>query len=141
MKPWMENTVGSVALMLPRSGAACVGARRPRPPLRGAAAEALVQRVEVCEEAALAGEREDEERHHDPDHRDQERAVLPAERRLRAADQDVGLQRDHDQRAGQDPGLVGLEELPQLTSVLLWARLPPATSAGPSAKTEKNLAK
>jgi hypothetical protein len=32
-------------------------------------------------------------------------------------------------------------ELPQLISVLLWARLPPATRAGPSAKTEKNLAK
>ena len=32
-------------------------------------------------------------------------------------------------------------ELPQLINVLLWARLPPATSAGPSAKTEKNLAK
>jgi hypothetical protein len=31
-------------------------------------------------------------------------------------------------------------ELPQLISVLLWARLPPATRAGPRAKTEKNLA-
>ncbi len=31
--------------------------------------------------------------------------------------------------------------VPQLISVLLWARLPPATRAGPTANTEKNLAK
>ena len=38
------------------------------------------------------------------------------------------------------PWLVS-KELPQLISESLWARLPPATSAGPRAKTEKNLAK
>src|SRR5580704_7780728 len=140
-KPWMENKVGTVALTLPRFGPTCwalapemTWATVPPPklwfslskweskPLRLATASAMkattmptmaIRNAPFCQRnVALV-----------PKAR-----ITVCSRTMNSAAQII------------QAWLVSNED-PQLIQVLLCARLPPATSAGPSANTEKNLAK
>ena len=141
MKPWTENTAGSVALRWPRCGAAFAAPAAEMTFWNVPPPKLLFSVLKLGLEAALAGGGQHDERDDDAEHGDQERDVLPAERRLGAADQDEVCSATMTRAPARiQPWLVS-KELPQLISVSLWARLPPATSAGPSAKTEKNLAK
>src|ERR1700733_1253053 len=140
-KPWMENRVGPVALTLPRFGPTCCAlapemtwATVPPPklwfsllklaskPLRLATASAMkatmmptmaIRNAPFC----------------------QRNVALVPKARITVCSTTMNSAAPIIQA-----WLVSNED-PQLISVLLWARAPPETRAGPSANTEKNLAK
>src|SRR5581483_9473450 len=141
MKPWMENRVGSVALMLPKCGPAdapppaeITWEKVPPPKL-------LLSALKLCWNPPLLAKA-----------RTRRVTTIPAIAIRNAP----FCQRNVDfvprmrmqvcsatmtRAPARIQALSVWNEVPQLTIVLLWNKLPPATRAGPSAKTEKNLAK
>ena len=141
MKPWTENRAGSVALMLPRCGAACWACAEAitsltvpppkllfsvlklwvNPPL---VAKASTMNVTIIPNIAIRNAPFC-----------QRNVDLVPRMRMRVCSATITRA-----PATIQAWLVS-NELPQLISVWLCARLPPATSAGPRAKIEKNFAK
>ena len=141
MKPWIENRVGTVALTFPRSGAACAAPAPkmtwvtvPPPKLLFSLLKLAWKPLLLATASAMNA------------------TMMPimAIRNAPFCQRNVALvpvikitvcSRTMNSAAPIIQLWLVSKLVPQLISVLLWARLPPATRAGPTAKTEKNLAK